>query len=68
VTYGPFAERLGRLPSPLTDDYAAVVRRGRTTVAERGGQFAGLVVLDHPGLPPQGDPLRPRCVTDEPPA
>ena len=46
AAYGPFAERLGRLPRPLTDDYAAVVRRGRTTVAERGGQIAGLVVLD----------------------
>ena len=45
AAYGPFAERLGRLPRPLTDDYAEVVRRGRTTVAERGGQIAGLVVL-----------------------
>lgn len=45
AAYGPFAERLGRPPRPLTDDYAEVVGRGRTTVAERGGQIVGLVVV-----------------------
>jgi len=45
ASYRPFAERLGRLPRPLTDDYAEVVGRGRTTVAERGDQIVGLVVL-----------------------
>lgn len=45
TAYGPFAERLGRLPRPLSDDYAEVVDRGRTSVAERGDQIVGLVVL-----------------------
>jgi ribosomal protein S18 acetylase RimI-like enzyme len=45
AAYGPFAERLGRLPRPLTDDYAEVVARGHTSVAERGDQIVGLVVL-----------------------
>jgi ribosomal protein S18 acetylase RimI-like enzyme len=30
----------------MLDDYADVVRRGRVTVAERGGEIAGLLVLD----------------------
>jgi ribosomal protein S18 acetylase RimI-like enzyme len=46
AAYGPFAERIGRPPRPLTADYADVVRRGRTTVAELGGEIAGLIVLD----------------------
>ncbi len=43
--YGGYVERLGGSPRPLTDDYAEVVRSRPVTVAERGGEVAGLVVL-----------------------
>lgn len=43
--YGHYVERIGGQPRPMTDDYAAVVRDHRVTVAERGGQIAGLIVL-----------------------
>jgi ribosomal protein S18 acetylase RimI-like enzyme len=43
--YGGYVERLGGPPRPLTDDYAEVVRRQPVTVAERGSEVVGLVVL-----------------------
>lgn len=43
--YGHYVERLGGPPRPLTDDYAEHVRAQRVTVAERGGEIAGLLVL-----------------------
>ena len=46
AAYGHYVERLGGPPRPLTDDYAQVVARCRVTVAERGGEIAGLIVLD----------------------
>ena len=46
AAYGHYVERLGGPPRPMVDDYAAVVARGGTTVAERGGQLAGLIVLE----------------------
>lgn len=46
AAYGHYVERLGGPPRPLVDDYAEVVRRGGTTVAERGGAIAGLIVLE----------------------
>ncbi len=43
--YGGYVERLGGKPRPMTDDYAEVVRDFEVTVAERGGEIAGLIVL-----------------------
>jgi ribosomal protein S18 acetylase RimI-like enzyme len=45
AAYAHYVPRLGGLPRPLTDDYAEVVRTRRVTVAERGGEVIGLVVL-----------------------
>jgi ribosomal protein S18 acetylase RimI-like enzyme len=45
AAYGHYVERLGGPPRPLTDDYADVVRTQRVTVAERGGEVVGLIVL-----------------------
>ena len=45
AAYGHYVERIGMPPGPMTDDYAAVVRDHRVTVAEHGGEVAGLIVL-----------------------
>ena len=45
AAYGHYVERLGGPPRPMTDDYAEVVRTNQVTVAERGGEILGLVVL-----------------------
>jgi ribosomal protein S18 acetylase RimI-like enzyme len=45
AAYGHYVERLGRPPRPMTDDFAAVVRDHAVTVAERGGEVVGLIVL-----------------------
>jgi ribosomal protein S18 acetylase RimI-like enzyme len=45
AAYGHYVDRLGGPPRPMTDDYAEVVRSHRVTVAERGGEIVGLVVL-----------------------
>jgi ribosomal protein S18 acetylase RimI-like enzyme len=45
AAYGHYVERLGGPPGPLTDDYTEVVRSRRVTVADRGGEVAGLIVL-----------------------
>ena len=45
AAYGHYVERLGEPPRPMTDDYAEVVRTSRVTVAERGGEIVGLIVL-----------------------
>lgn len=45
VAYGHYVERLGGPPRPMTDDYADVLRRYSVTVAERGGDVVGLIVL-----------------------
>jgi ribosomal protein S18 acetylase RimI-like enzyme len=45
AAYGHYVERLGGPPRPLTDDYAEVVRDYSVTVAERGCEMAGLIVL-----------------------
>lgn len=45
AAYSPFVERIGRLPRPMTDDYEDVVLRSSVTVAERGGEIVGLIVL-----------------------
>jgi ribosomal protein S18 acetylase RimI-like enzyme len=45
AAYARYVERLGEPPRPMTDDYAEVLRTHRVTVAERGGEIVGLVVL-----------------------
>jgi ribosomal protein S18 acetylase RimI-like enzyme len=45
AAYGHYVERIGGPPRPMTDDYDEVVRTCDVTVAERGGQIAGLLVL-----------------------
>ena len=46
AAYGHYVERMGRPPGPMIEDYGALVRDGVVTVAERGGDVAGLLVLD----------------------
>ncbi|WP_279582227.1 GNAT family N-acetyltransferase [Fodinicola feengrottensis] len=43
--YEHYVPRIGREPAPMTDDYAEVVRRGHTWVAERAGIAVGMLVL-----------------------
>jgi ribosomal protein S18 acetylase RimI-like enzyme len=45
AAYGHYVERLDGPPRPMTDDYTEVVRTQRVTVAERGGEVVGLIVL-----------------------
>jgi ribosomal protein S18 acetylase RimI-like enzyme len=45
AAYGHYIERLGGPPRPMTDDYLEVLRTHRVTVAERGGEVVGLIVL-----------------------
>jgi ribosomal protein S18 acetylase RimI-like enzyme len=45
AAYEHYVERLGGPPRPMTDEYGEVVRRHRVTVAERGGEIVGLIVL-----------------------
>ena len=46
AAYGHYVERIGGPPRPMTDDYADVVRTRDVTVAERGGEIVGLIVLE----------------------
>ena len=45
AAYGHYVERIGMLPRPMTDDYAAVIRDRQVTVAEHDGAIVGVVVL-----------------------
>jgi ribosomal protein S18 acetylase RimI-like enzyme len=45
AAYGHYIERIGMPPRPMTDDYAAVIRDHRVTVAERHGAIVGVIVL-----------------------
>ena len=46
AAYQKFVERIGRLPQPLTADYAEVIRTDETWVAEdNGGKLVGVLVL-----------------------
>jgi ribosomal protein S18 acetylase RimI-like enzyme len=47
AAYGHYVERIGRLPGPMTADYAQVIRSHHVTVAERHGDGAivGVIVL-----------------------
>jgi N-acetylglutamate synthase-like GNAT family acetyltransferase len=46
AAYGPFVDRIGFPPRPMTEDYAQVVRDRDVTVAEEEGEIVGLLVLD----------------------
>ena len=45
AAYGHYVGRIGRLPGPMTADYATVIRERRVTVAESGGGIVGVLVL-----------------------
>jgi ribosomal protein S18 acetylase RimI-like enzyme len=45
TAYSHYVERLGDEPRPMADDYGAVLRDHQVTVAERGGEVVGLLVL-----------------------
>ena len=45
AAYGHYEARLGGMPRPMSDDYAEVLGRHEVTVAERGDQVVGLIVL-----------------------
>jgi len=45
AAYRHYRERIGRLPRPMTDDYAEVIGSRRVTVAESHGTVVGLIVL-----------------------
>ncbi len=40
-----YVPRIGRMPAPMTADYAAAVQAGQAWVAEADGQVVGLLVL-----------------------
>src|ERR1700739_2907244 len=45
-----YVPRIGRMPAPMTADYAAAGESGAAWAAEGGGAIAGLLVLVvHPG-------------------
>jgi ribosomal protein S18 acetylase RimI-like enzyme len=49
AAYAVYIPRMGRLPAPMTADYAGAVGRREVWVAASGGEIAGLVVLvPHP--------------------
>ena len=45
AAYGHYVERIGRLPRPMTDDYAEVIGNQQVTVAESHGTIVGVIVL-----------------------
>jgi ribosomal protein S18 acetylase RimI-like enzyme len=45
AAYQHYVDRIGRLPGPMTDDYAKVIRTQQVIIAERGGVIAGVLVL-----------------------
>ena len=46
AAYGHYVERIGRLPGPMTENYARVIRDARVRVAERQGVIVGVLVLN----------------------
>ena len=45
AAYQHYVGGIGRLPGPMTEDYAEVIRSREVTVAERSGTIAGVIVL-----------------------
>jgi ribosomal protein S18 acetylase RimI-like enzyme len=46
AAYEHYIERIGRKPMPMTLDYGEEIRQKQVTVAEDGGELAGMLVLD----------------------
>ena len=46
AAYGPYVERIGMRPGPMTEDYREVIRERQVTVAERERAVVGVLVLD----------------------
>jgi hypothetical protein len=73
-SYGKYVPRMAREPTPMADDYAAVVARGHAWVAEHGDQLVmqpteGHLLLENIAVAPSarmplsfGAPLRNRTV------
>jgi GNAT superfamily N-acetyltransferase len=45
AAYRHYVERIGKSPSPMTEDYAKVIRERRVSVAESRGKITGVLVL-----------------------
>jgi ribosomal protein S18 acetylase RimI-like enzyme len=45
AAYRHYVERNGKYPAPMLDDYALVIGEYDVTVAERGGEVAGVLVV-----------------------
>jgi len=45
AAYGHYVPRIGRLPSPMREDYAEVIRTRAVTIAERADSVIGVIVL-----------------------
>lgn len=46
AAYEVYVPRIGRLPAPMTADYAGIAGSGRAWVAEQDGSLVGFVVLE----------------------
>jgi ribosomal protein S18 acetylase RimI-like enzyme len=46
AAYGHYVDRIGRLPLPMTQDYRQVIRDAQVTVAVRGEDLLGVLVLN----------------------
>lgn len=46
AAYQDYVPRMGRLPQPMTDDYAAFIAAGTVRVLEVAGAVAGVLVLE----------------------
>ncbi|MDQ3984898.1 MAG: GNAT family N-acetyltransferase [Actinomycetota bacterium] len=46
AAYSHYAERIGILPRPMTDDYVEVIANQQVTVAESHGSIVGVIVLN----------------------
>jgi ribosomal protein S18 acetylase RimI-like enzyme len=45
VAYRHYVDRNGKYPAPMLDDYALVIGEHDVSVAERGGEIAGVLVV-----------------------
>src|SRR4051812_43693080 len=46
AAYRRYVPRIGRLPAPMSADYASIASSGHAWVAEKHGRLVGLLVLD----------------------
>jgi N-acetylglutamate synthase-like GNAT family acetyltransferase len=45
AAYVHYVSRIGRIPAPMSADYAALIEAGSVWVAERAGEIVGVLVL-----------------------